>query len=344
MASNRNHEPTRVPISLVHGVTAGWHARQACLRKCFVDAGIDPSLLEEPLARVTTKQFASLVRGLVHSFDDEGLGFYSRRLRRGSTALIMRASLGVGSLEKSVHRLAEAFNLLQDDIRILPYVVNGCARFDVLPVIPSWQERKSAAEMVLRVLFRCVSWLYGDRLPRLAFEFEAPRSCHWIDYAALFPGNTRFQQARTGMLFDASVLSRPMRRDETQLRDILSQLPDVLALPFRAEGSVAARVRTLLQRVHPAWPDLQEVAAALHMSPSTLKRHLASERLTFQVVKDRLRLDIALMQLETRRLSLAALADELGYSDCATFQRAFKSWTGTTPGDYRSRVLDDLVR
>jgi len=343
MASTPTHASDCVPIAFVHGVTAGWRARQVDLRRCFVDAGLAPVPPGDPLARVTTKQYVSLIRAMVRNFDDEGLGFYGRRLRRGTTALILRAGLGPGTLGDSARKLSDAFNLLQDDMRIVSSVAGTTARFQVLALSTSWPQRQFATEMVLRVLFRCITWLHDDRLPQLTFEFEMARPPQWPDYAGIFPGMARFGQARTSLLFDAFILERAVRRDEAQLRDVLEQLPDGLVLPLRAEGSAAARVRKALQRARPAWPDLADVAAGMHMSPSTLKRHLAGEGLTFQALKDQLRLEMALMRLETGRVPLAAVAGELGFSDCATFQRAFKSWTGTTPGGYRARVLESLA-
>ena len=71
------------------------------------------------------------------------------------------------------------------------------------------------------------------------------------------------------------------------------------------------------------------------MSNSTLQKHLANEGTSFQSLKDTLRRDIAVVRLNTSSVSLAALADELGFADSAAFQRAFKSWTGSAPGNYR---------
>jgi AraC-like DNA-binding protein len=94
-------------------------------------------------------------------------------------------------------------------------------------------------------------------------------------------------------------------------------------------------VRGQLQIAQPAWPDLGATAEALHMAPSTLQRRLAADGTSFQALKDALRRDLAIVRLHTSTVALAALADELGFADSAAFQRAFKHWTGSSPGAYR---------
>ncbi|MDN6888112.1 AraC family transcriptional regulator, partial [Variovorax sp. CAN2819] len=86
---------------------------------------------------------------------------------------------------------------------------------------------------------------------------------------------------------------------------------------------------------------LATTADVLHMSVSTLQRHLATEGTSFQALKDQLRRDLAIVRLNTSTVPLAALAEELGFADSAAFQRAFKTWTGGAPGSYRRRLQPD---
>ena len=46
----------------------------------------------------------------------------------------------------------------------------------------------------------------------------------------------------------------------------------------------------------------------------------------------------ALILLGDPRLAIDDVAAKLGYSDTANFARAFRRWTGTTPGAYRTRA------
>ena len=42
--------------------------------------------------------------------------------------------------------------------------------------------------------------------------------------------------------------------------------------------------------------------------------------------------------LEDSRASIPEIATSLGYSDYVSFTRAFKRWTGNTPGAWRKQV------
>lgn len=83
---------------------------------------------------------------------------------------------------------------------------------------------------------------------------------------------------------------------------------------------------------------LGEVAGRLHMSPRTLMRRLRGEGLSFQGIKDELRRDLAILDLARAELSLGEIGYALGFSSPAVFHRAFRHWTGMTPGVYRAAL------
>ena len=50
---------------------------------------------------------------------------------------------------------------------------------------------------------------------------------------------------------------------------------------------------------------------------------------------DDLRKELALRYLEDTTVTVGELALQLGFSDTSNFVRAFRKWTGKTPGQYR---------
>jgi AraC-like DNA-binding protein len=83
---------------------------------------------------------------------------------------------------------------------------------------------------------------------------------------------------------------------------------------------------------------LKHVATLLEISPRTLRRNLARQRISFTEILEKWRRDSALTLLQNTNQRVADIAIRLGYSHASNFERAFKRWTGHTPGSYRGKL------
>ncbi len=82
-------------------------------------------------------------------------------------------------------------------------------------------------------------------------------------------------------------------------------------------------------------PRMGDVARRLALSDRTLHRRLAEKDLSFKIVVDTTRRDVAESLLRTSRYSLTEVAFLTGFSEQSAFNRAFKRWTGSTPTAFR---------
>lgn len=84
-------------------------------------------------------------------------------------------------------------------------------------------------------------------------------------------------------------------------------------------------------------PRFEEVAAAVHVSPSHLRRlfHRCLQT-SPQHAFDHLRFQRALQMLTDTDTKLSAIGDACGFSEVAAFSRAFKNKFGTAPSHFRS--------
>jgi len=83
--------------------------------------------------------------------------------------------------------------------------------------------------------------------------------------------------------------------------------------------------------------ETEEVAHELGMSVRTLARRLGQPGVSFGQILDELRHDLALRYLRDPNLSLSQIAFLLGYSELSAFSHAFRRWTRTTPGEWRTK-------
>ena len=81
---------------------------------------------------------------------------------------------------------------------------------------------------------------------------------------------------------------------------------------------------------------IERVARDLGYSRQTLYRRLKAEGITYEQLLDGLRRRLALRFMR-EGLSVKDAAYRLGFSDPAAFSRAFKRWTGSSPGGMRTR-------
>lgn len=110
--------------------------------------------------------------------------------------------------------------------------------------------------------------------------------------------------------------------------------------PRQPAKSPPSRLRAQLERRLEAQLEsgdigIDRIARDLGKSRQTLYRRLKAEGTTYEQILDGLRRRLALRLVRDEGLSVKEAAYRLGFSDPAAFSRAFKRWTGTSPGEMR---------
>lgn len=107
-----------------------------------------------------------------------------------------------------------------------------------------------------------------------------------------------------------------------------------------AAGDLAGSLQQAIAPLVGVVPICMEVCAEIaEISPRTMRRRLAQEGTCWRRIRDRVLFDAARERMLETTLSLRDISSELGYSDTAHFTRAFRRWTGRSPGAYRRRRL-----
>lgn len=109
-----------------------------------------------------------------------------------------------------------------------------------------------------------------------------------------------------------------------------------LLLRMRSHDRIAREISThVLAMLAEGSPSIDDVARKMNCSGRTLQRRLAERNLNYQMLLDNIRKDMAIELLSTTELPVTQIAVRTGFADDSTFHRAFKRWTGASPGTFR---------
>ncbi|WP_116137404.1 AraC family transcriptional regulator [Trinickia diaoshuihuensis] len=327
-----------VPISLVKAFLAGAQARPETIDRYLEEAGIAPELLAEPGARVTEEQFSTFYQTIAIALDDEMPGFFSRPLRSGTLKFLCLSLLDARSLETALHRFCQFFHIVLDDFRLESRRSGAVGQLTLRPNPVFHRIGPLGHELMLKLVHGVASWLIGQNIPLLQVDLACPRPAHALDHRYFFSGPVRFDCDGTLMRFSAAYLDLPIRQSKRNLGKFLARAPGDWIFGSFSEQLISHRIRQYLAAQLPDSPTIEQAAANLHCSVRTLCRRLAAEETTFQALKDELRRDIAIQRLTETDQTITKIAGDIGFDDPSAFHRAFRHWTGSTPGTYRRRA------
>ena len=305
-----------------------------------------PALLPPHLAlrRLSHHQLVRLYQVAAVRSGDEMMGLWSRPIRNGALKYICRSLIDAPTLERALHRFCQVWNLLLDDYRLEVADVAGAVALRLCPLQPALLVNRFGQMLMLKLAHGILSWLAGRELGCSAIAFGFARPAFASDYPLLFPGPIRFGAACSSIAFEAGTMALPVVRRPSEVRGFLERAPRDWIYTRLEEHALQLQIRALLQQAVQAAASagqprgdatLAQVAARLHVSPRTLTRRLGAEGLSFQEIKDGLRRDLAIHALQWSERSLEQIAFDLDFSSVTVFHRAFKHWTGVTPGQYR---------
>ena len=302
----------------------------------LIQVGLAPSLLQVPQARVSAKHYGELWRLVALTLDDEFFGQDSRRMKAGSFAMLVHSVIGCRTLGQALERSLRFYGLILDDTSA------SLTRQGADAVIVLHERDTTAAprifgqEVLLMLVHGVACWLVGRRIPMLRAQFRYAEPAHGAEYRLMYTTDLSFGAPHTSFAFAAEHLDLPVIQDETSAKDFLRTAPESILVKYKNGSSLRARIRRRLRQMLPGdVPDFETLAAELNMTTATMRRRLHEEGASYQEIKDQLRRDLAIGYLSHSERSVMDIALKLGFSERSAFHRAFRKWTGASPGEFR---------
>lgn len=326
-------------VGFVHSLASALLEKQINPQPLLDAYGLDHARLSEPHARLSIPRYMRLGHAAMQLTGDPSLGLEMGRLRKaGHLGLVGVTSAQAPTVREAARALIRFEPLYTSNYRgasgfhedasgawlrfysISPY--NSYNRFVVDTVLVSWLVQLGAVA--------------GRPLDAAAVHIEFERPDYAARYETFFAKPVEFGAQHNQLRLDQAMLAL---RNPEHCPGTWRQL---LAL-CEAELNARTRTRSVRERVTQLLgpmlkgqePDLTQIAGRLQLPPWTLRRKLEEEGTSYRAILNDTRRDLAMAYIRDTGSAFGEIAWLLGFSSAEAFQRAFKRWSGQTPGEYR---------
>ena len=369
-ADTSNAENARNTVCMHYVLAACQRASDAGLNRedCLSYAGLQPDLLSEPQARISALRYETLVGHIASTLNDEllMLGGVSRS-RIGCFNLMCQLAIHEPTLRQAILRCIQFYNVMWGDIRLKLSSsrssnrslrnaesnsaesnsansndndsTNSASNLAYLSIHfseTSLDYDNTTTDCTLVLLHRFLSWLVNKNIPLHHVSYTCSKPDHYNEHNRLFRCPIEYSSKKSAIVFSKGLLNLPVCQTKESLGPFLKGAPGNLMVISNNKDTLAHQIRMVLTTsLHSDPPSLEKIAEELCTTAQTIRRKLKKENTSYQEIKDQLRQDSAINFLCNTALPINEISLRLGFSEPSTFHRAFKKWTGTTPGTYR---------
>jgi AraC-like DNA-binding protein len=298
---------------------------------------------------ISLAEWFRLLHRLIELAGEETIALSSRPMMIGTAEFVLSHARQSNSLGEALKLIAQAYNVMHGGVYniverredTISYIIQDEAfpytrpRDDILDF---------ALESMLILLHATLSELVqrdlSPFLRRVQIRRRAPRGAG-ASALAFWQVPIAFGGAGYRLIYDDAIAELPVNTAITANISSLAIRSRVLSMiegcgqgfgVSKISGRFVAAVNDVLEN---GVFDQNKASRRLGVSNATLRRRLQDEGSGFRRLRARALCNRAKLLL-LRGVAIAAVADELGFSDPRAFSRAFKLWTGETPNHWRN--------
>jgi len=306
-------------------------------RELCTAIGLDVARLDDPGVMVPLRQIAAVYEEAARRSGDDAFGLHvGEHARPLGQDILDYAVMSRPTLGEAFKELQPLITAMYPEAEIKLFVRESAAGFSYRMDPSEARMQRQRCEALATSVTKIAERALRRQEPPLAVTFQHSRPRDLSEHQRIFRAPIDFDCPAIEIRFPASLLLVPVASADPNLSAVLDRhVHDLLArLPTSLRFSERVR-RTLLEAFREGSPSLPRLAKRLGVSERTLQRRLSEEGRSLQGLIEDVRHELSLEYLRDPNLSVAAVGMRLGYSSLAAFSRAFRRWTGVSPGAHR---------
>lgn len=203
---------------------------------------------------------------------------------------------------------------------------------------------RQGTELAMAGTLNVFKILAGRKIYPQRVMFSYGRHKNFIEYERVFNSPIQWNAPGNSLIFTKAQLLTPVVSYDESIMGIFCDLIKERFEEIKVETFSNQIKSEIMTTFKGQLPSIESMAARFNMTVRSFQRKLDEENLPYRQLCRNLGRDFATNLLSNKSLRISDVASALGYSNVRAFQRAFKSWTGQSPADFRASIATGQPR
>jgi AraC-like DNA-binding protein len=323
--------------------SAKWLVRQMLTMGVSLDSvirgtGLTGEWLNDGNALIAPGQYLTIVGNAIDETRDPALGLnIGPKQYLGDLGFLGYAIISSPTLREASQAALEFWEINGSLVTLSYREDHEHSTWDISPAFPMNDPRLwvYAVEELLTTFNTTASFLSNHIFRYADISLSYPDPGHGHLYRELFGCPVFFGMEGDRFRVAAKYSDMPTFTGHPQMAHVCQQQCQNLQARLRDDDGLTSSIREIIISSPSQIPHLPDMAHRLAMSPRTLRRRLQERNTTYQSILDEVRKELAKKYVAGTNLSIDQIAGRLGFTEAATFRRAFKKWTGMNIKEFK---------
>lgn len=302
----------------------------------FIAAGINLEDSSNPNVRFPTVKMQHLWRLALEETGDPAFGLVvAKNFQPAALHGLGFAWLASNTLHDALARLVRYSHLINSlpDFRL----EHGDNTVDLVVSLPDLGPDfvYAATDSGLAIFLRMCQITAGTAIIPAHVTMQRPEPADKTAYDNMFGPAIVYAAPAHRLSFDAALVNAPLPMAHPELARLNDQtVIDYLARFERSNLTMQVRA-SIIEQLPDGRPNQEDIAQTLNTSLRSLQRRLKDEDTNFKTLLTETQQELALQYIQDSSRTIGEITYLLGFSEPSNFTRAFKRWTGKSPGEFR---------
>lgn len=301
----------------------------------FKQAGLDPEKLSDPNARYSYENMQRLWALVAQNTNDDCFGIKVAQFwHPTSLHALGYAWMASSSLLEALERLVRCLHLVSTAAELQLEEKTDCVLLSFQDT-PETGHMTIVADAALAVIVNMCRISYGESFAPLSVSMMREKPSSNNKFEEFFKSPICYSAEKNSLSFSCEDLKKRLPTANAEL----AQVNDKIVADYIADldkNNISAQVRIkIIEQLASGNVTEESIAHSLNKSLRSLQRKLAEENISYKILLETTRQQLAKQYVSNSRYSINEVTYLLGFSEPSNFSRAFKRWTGHSPSEYR---------